>query len=364
LQTSGGFGLPLQFVIQAPDFERLTEALPRFLEEARKEPALAVVDENLKFTRPEIRIEVNRDRLRALGVSFREVAQALQLSFGETTLGYFQREGRQYSVIGQVAAPYRNEPSDLRNVSVRAADGTLIPLSNLVTIHEQAGPPQLFRYNRWVSATVSASLAPGATMGEGVEAMRRTAGKVLDPSFNTDLAGQARDYAESSSSLLFAFFLALLLVYLVLAAQFESFRHPFVILLTVPLSLFGALVALLIFGQTLNIFSQIGLVMLVGLVTKNGILIVEFTRQKREQGLPLFDAVIEASQSRLRPILMTTMTSALGMLPIALALGAGSESRRPMGIAVVGGLLFDMVLTLYVIPAMILLFAGKKGRAA
>jgi multidrug efflux pump len=358
----GGFGLPVQFVIQAPSFEKLTGILPRFLEEARKEPAFAIVDENLKFTRPEIRVEVDRDRLRSHGVPYREVAQALQLTLGESNLGYFLKDGRQYTVIAHAAEPYRDEPSDVGDIAVRSTNGTLIPLSNLVTIREQAGPPQLFRYNRWVSATVSASLAPGATMGEGVEAMQRTAEKVLDPSFNTALDGAARDFSESSSSLLFAFFLALLLVYLVLAAQFESFRDPFVILLTVPMSLFGALVALFVFGQTLNIFSQIGLVMLVGLVTKNGILIVEFARQKQEQGLALVDAVLEAAQSRLRPILMTTMTSALGMLPIALALGAGSESRRPMGIAVVGGLLFGMVLTLYVIPAMILLFAGKKGR--
>jgi multidrug efflux pump len=358
----GGFGLPVQFVIQAPNLDSLIAVLPRFLEEARKEPAFAIVDENLKFTRPEIRVEVDRDRLRAQGVPFRDVAQALQLSLGESNLGYFLKDGRQYAVIAHAAEPYRDEPSDVGNIAVRAADGALIPLSNLVTIREQAGPPQLFRYNRWVAATVSASLAPGATMGEGVEAMRRVAGKVLDPSFNTDLSGAARDFAESSSSLLFTFFLALLLVYLVLAAQFESFRHPFVILLTVPLSLFGALLALFLFGQTLNIFSQIGLVMLVGLVTKNGILIVEFSRQKHEQGLALAEAVVVAAQSRLRPILMTTFTSALGMLPIALALGAGSESRRPMGIAVVGGLLFGMVLTLYVIPAMILLFAPKKDR--
>ncbi len=358
----GGFGLPVQYVIQAPDFERLTEVLPKFLEEARKEPVFAVVDENLKFTRPELRVEIDRDRLRALGVPFREVAQALQLSFGETTLGYFLREGRQYAVIGQMAEGFRDEPADLGRVHVRADDGTLIPLSHLIEVREQAGPPQLFRYNRWVSATVSASLAPGATMGEGVEAMRRVSARVLDPSFNTSLEGPARDFAESSSSLLFTFFLALVLVYLVLSAQFESFRHPFVILITVPLSLFGALLTLWVFGQTLNIFSQIGLVMLVGLVTKNGILIVEFARQKHEQGMALVDATVEAARSRLRPILMTTLTSALGMLPIALALGAGAESRRPMGIAVVGGLLFGMVLTLYVIPSMILLFAGKKGR--
>jgi multidrug efflux pump len=356
--------LPVQFVIQAPSFAKLAEALPRFLEAARKDPAFAIVDENLKFTRPELKVTVNRDRLRTLGVPFAEVAQALQLGFGETRLGYFQKDSRQYQVIGQMDAPYRLQPSDLEAVQVRSQSGQLIPLGNLIEVSEQAGPPQLFRHNRWVAATVSAGPAPGVSMGQAVEAMRRIASETLDASYSTDLAGEARDFQESSSSILFVFLLALVLIYLVLAAQFESFRDPMVILLTVPLSLFGALATLWIFGQTINIFSQIGLVMLIGLVTKNGILIVEFTHQQRARGLALADAVMEASKARLRPILMTSLTAALGMVPIALALGAGAESRRPMGIAVVGGLLFGMVLTLYVIPAMILLFAGKKGREA
>jgi multidrug efflux pump len=364
IQVGSRSALPIQFVIQATNFKKLTEALPRFLEEARKDPAFTVVDENLKFTRPEVRVTVNRDRLRTLGVPFAEVAQALQLAFGETRLGYFQKNDRQYQVIGQVAERYRIQPSDLRNVQVRSTRGELIPLGNLIEIQEQAGPPQLFRYNRWVSATVSAGLAPGVAMDDGIAAMRRVAAKTLDASYSTDLAGEARDFSESSSSLLFVFLLALVLIYLVLAAQFESFRDPIVILITVPLSLFGALAALFLTGQTLNIFSQIGIVMLIGLVTKNGILIVEFTHQQRAKGLVLFDAVLEASQARLRPILMTSLTAALGMVPIALALGAGAESRRPMGIVVVGGLLFGMVLTLYVIPAMILLFASKKDREA
>jgi multidrug efflux pump len=354
--------LPVQFVIQAPSFEKLSAALPRFLEAARKDPAFVVVDENLKFTRPELQVSVNRDRLRTLGVPFSEVAQALQLGFGESRLGYFQKDSRQYQVIGQVDERYRLRPADLGAVQVRNTSGQLIPLGNLIDIREQAGPPQLFRYNRWVSATVSAGLAPGVAMADGIAAMRRIAAETLDPSFNTALAGESRDFSESSSSILFVFVLALILIYLVLAAQFESFRDPLIILITVPLSLFGALLALFAAGQTLNIFSQIGLVMLIGLVTKNGILIVEFTHQKRAKGLSLADAVLEASQARLRPILMTTFTAALGMVPIALALGAGSESRRPMGIAVVGGLLFGMVLTLYVIPAMILLFSTKKER--
>jgi multidrug efflux pump len=356
--------LPLQFVIQAPSFEKLSRELPRFLEAARKDPAFTIVDENLKFTRPEIEVSVNRDRLRTLGVSFSEVAQALQLAFGETRLGYFQKDSRQYQVIGQVGAEYRRTPRDLGNLQVRNNAGELIPLSNLVDIREEAGPPQLFRYNRWVSATVSADLAPGVSMKDGIDAMNRIAGEVLDASFSTALAGEARDFSESSSSMVFVFALAVILIYLVLAAQFESFRDPVVILLTVPLAVFGALLALAVFGQTLNIFSKIGLVMLIGLVTKNGILIVEFTHQKLEKGLSLTEAVVEASSARLRPILMTSLTAALGMVPIALALGAGAESRRPMGIAVVGGLLFGMVLTLYVIPSMILLFAGKKARAA
>ncbi len=365
IQTGGSRNsLPLQFVIEASSFDSLALALPRFLALAREEKAFAVVDEDLKFTRPELQVEVDRDRLRSLGVSYFNVAQTLQLGLGETRLGYFLKDNRQFQIIGQVPDARRESPADLDALQARSADGSIIPLGNLITTREQASPPALYHYNRLTSATVSASLAPGVSMGEGIAAMRRIADKTLGDEFTTELAGPARDFAESASSTLFVFALAMILIYLVLAAQFESFKSPAIILITVPLSLLGALLALLVFGQTLNIFSQIGLIMLAGLVTKNGILILEFTRQKVEQGLALERAVVEASRARLRPILMTTLTAALGMLPIAMATGTGAESRRPLGIAVVGGLLLGMALTLYVIPAMIVLFASKKEREA
>lgn len=362
IQTGGArASLPVQFVIQAPDFDQLAGALPRFLALAREDRTFLAVNEDLKFTRPELQITVDRDRSRSLGVPYYNVAQALQLGLGETRLGYYLKDARQFQVIAQVPDQYRRIPGDLNAIQVRNIGGQLIPLGNLIQYQEQASPPQLFHFNRWVSATVSASLAPGMTMGDGIAAMRRIAAKTLNSDFTTELSGPSRDFAESSSSLMFIFILALILIYLVLAAQFESFRDPVIILLTVPLSLFGALLSLYVFNQTLNIFSQIGLIMLIGLVTKNGILIVEFTRQKREKGVPIEQAVIEAASARLRPILMTTLTAALGMLPIALATSSGAESRRPMGIAVVGGLLFGMVLTLFVIPTMILFF-HRKGR--
>jgi multidrug efflux pump len=361
---SGGSrnALPVQFVIETSDFDSLARALPRFLALAREDKAFAVVDEDLKFTRPELQVEVDRDRLRSLGISYFNVAQTLQLGLGETRLGYFLKDNRQFQIIGQVPDDRRESPTDLDALQARSDDGSIIPLGNLIKSREQAAPPALYHYNRLTSATVSAALAPGVSMGEGIAAMRRIAAQTLSDEFTTELAGPSRDFAESSSSTMFVFALAMILIYLVLAAQFESFKSPVIILITVPLSLLGALLALLAFGQTLNIFSQIGLIMLAGLVTKNGILILEFTRQKVEQGLRLEEAIVEASRARLRPILMTTLTAALGMLPIAMAHGTGAESRRPLGIAVVGGLLLGMALTLYVIPAMILLFSSKKER--
>jgi multidrug efflux pump len=344
-------GLPVQFVLQTSTFEKLAEALPRFLEEAGDDPTFTTVDANLKFNKPELRVEIDRDRARSLGVSVVDIAQSLQLAFSEQRMGYFVHEGKQYQVIGGFDRRNRNDPRDLLSTYVRARDGSLVQLDNLVEVTNETSPPQLFRYNRFVSATVSAGLAPGRTVGDGIEAMERVADKVLDESFTTALSGSARDYAESSSSLLFAFLFAVVLIYLVLAAQFESFRDPFIILLTVPLALLGAVLSLWYFDQTLNIFSQIGIIMLIGLVTKNGILIVEFANQRKEQGLSVYDAIIDASASRFRPILMTSLATILGALPIALALGAGAESRMSMGIVVVGGLALSTVLTLYVIPA-------------
>lgn len=344
-------GLPIQFVLQAPSFEKLKETLPKFLSEARKSQVFNFVDVNLKFNKPELQVEIDRDRARALGVSVGDVAQVLQLSYSAQRFGFFIMDGKQYQVIGQMERKNRSAPIDLQSLFVRNNRGELIQLDNLVKLTEQSSSPQLFRYNRYISATVQAGLAPGKTIGEGVAEMRRIAGDALDESFVTALDGPSKDFEESSSSLIFAFLLALVLIYLVLAAQFESFRDPFIILFTVPLALAGTLFALWYFNQTLNIFSQIGIIMLVGLVTKNGILIVEFANQRKAEGLSKTDAVEDAATQRFRPILMTSLSTILGFLPIALALGAGSESRVSMGIAVVFGMLFSSFLTLYVVPA-------------
>jgi len=282
----------------------------------------------------------------------------------EQRLGFFVMDGKQFEIIGQVASENRNTILDLRNLFVPGEDGRPVMLDKVVRVSEKSSPPQLFRFNRYVSATVSAGLEPGYTLADGIEVMRGLADELLDESFATDLAGQSRDFAESSSSLAFVFVLALAMVYLVLSAQFESFRDPFIIMLTVPLALAGALAALWIFGQTLNIFSQIGMIMLIGLVTKNGILIVEFANQRREAGLDVEEAIREAAVARFRPVLMTSISTVLGTLPIALALGAGAESRMPMGIAVIGGLLVGTFLTLLVIPTTYTYLAAKKHRTA
>lgn len=361
--SSGGgprVGLPVQFVLQATDFEKLKGALPKFLEMANKHPVFQGVDVNLKFNRPEVKITIDREKARALGVYASDIAQSLQLSLSGQRYGYFTMQGKQYQVIAQLEKENRNTPTDLTDLFVRSKSGQLISLDNLVKMEEIASPPQLYHYNRYQSATVSAGLAPGKTIGDGIDAMREIAAQTLDESFSTDLTGASRDYEESSSNLLFAFILALILMYLVLSAQFESFTDPFIIMLTVPLALAGAVVSLWYFNQTLNIFSQIGMIMLIGLVTKNGILIVEFANQLREQGKDKFEAVLEGSVLRLRPILMTSLATALGALPIALALGAGSKSRMPLGIVIVGGVIISLLLTLYVIPAMYSYLARKK----
>jgi multidrug efflux pump len=345
-------GLPVQYVLQAPNFEKLTEVLPQFVEAASQDPTFAFVNVDLKFNKPELRIEIDRARARDLGVSALDIARTLQLSYSGQRVGYFIMDGKQYWVIGQMERQNRDEPLDLKSLYVRNAAGEPVQLDNLVRVSEQSSPPQLYRFNRYVSATVSAALAPGMTIGDGIAAMDRIKGEVLDESFATALAGPSRDFAESSSSLLFVFILALLLVYLVLAAQFESFRDPLVIMLTVPLALAGALLSLWYFNQSLNIFSEIGMIMLIGLVTKNGILIVEFANQRKAQGRSVWEAAQDAAAARFRPVLMTSLSTVLGILPIALALGAGAESRVPMGIAIIGGLLLGTLMTLFVIPAM------------
>jgi multidrug efflux pump len=361
--STGGtarFGLPVQYVIQAPNFDRLREVLPKFLEEANKEPVFQGVDVNLKFNKPELDLSIDRERAQSLGVSVLDIAQTLQLGFSGVRFGYFPLNDRQYQVIGQFDRANRDEPLDLSSMYVRNAAGQLIQLDNLVQIEEKSSPPQLYHYNRYMSATVSAGLAPGKTIGDGIAAMDAIAARVLSPDFSTELTGASRDFQESSSNALFAFGLALLLIYLILAAQFESFVSPFIIMLTVPLALAGAVLTLWYFNETLNIFSQIGIIMLIGLVTKNGILLVEFSNQLRQQGQPLAEAVRNGAAARLRPILMTSLATALGALPIALALGAGSESRKGMGMVIVGGVLFALVLTLFVVPAAYTLLAPKK----
>lgn len=354
-------GLPVQYVLQNQSFDKLKNAIPVFLEEVRKDPTFVYQDVDLKFNKPELQVEVDRDRAQALGVSVRDIAQTLQLSFSGQRFDFFIMNGKQYQVIGQVARGDRDEPLDLKSLYVRNNQGRLIQLDNLVKVAEQSSPPQLYRFNRYASATISASLAPGKTIADGIDAMDVIAERVLDQSFSTSLSGPSRDYVESSSSLLFIFFLALALVYLVLAAQFESFRDPFTIMLTVPLALAGALLSIWYFNQTLNIFSQIGMIMLIGLVTKNGILIVEFANQRQRQGLSISEAILDASAARFRPILMTSISTVLGILPIALALGAGAGSRVSMGIAVIGGLIIGSVLTLYVIPAMYSMLSPVKS---
>ncbi|HYF02121.1 MAG TPA: efflux RND transporter permease subunit [Patescibacteria group bacterium] len=353
-------GLPIQYIIQASSIDKLREAIPRFLEEARQHPDLQTVDVNLKFSKPEIELTIDRNRARDLGISVQDVAQTLQFALSGQRFGYFIREGKQYQVIGQVARENRNEPLDLRSLYVRNNRGELIQLGSVVTLDEMSSPPQLYRYNRYVSATISAGLTEGKTISDGIAAMDAVAEQTLDETFTTALDGEARDFTESSSSLLFTFMFALILIFLVLAAQFESFRDPFTIMFTVPLALAGALLSLWYFDQTLNVFSQIGIVMLIGLVTKNGILIVEFANQRREDGLSVMEAAEDAAASRFRPILMTSMSTILGTLPIALALGGGAESRVSMGIAVVGGLIFASILTLYIIPAMYTYIAAKE----
>jgi hydrophobe/amphiphile efflux-1 (HAE1) family protein len=354
----------VQFVLQAPDIAALREVVPAFLEEVRKSPVFTFVDSELKFTKPEVSVTIDRDKAQTLGVSALDIAQTLQASLSGQRFGYFIYNGKQYEVLAQLTRDFRSQPGDLRNIAVRSlSGGDVVRLDNLVTLTERSSPPELHRYNRYAAATIVGTLARGRTLAEGIAVFRAVAKQTLDERFTTALTGSARDFEESSSSLGWVFLLAVVLIYLVLAAQFESFVSPFVIMLTVPLALAGALGSLWYFGQTLNIFSQIGLIMLVGLVTKNGILIVEFAKQReRDGGLDPLAAVREAAEARLRPILMTTASTILGILPIALALGAGAESRVSMGIAVIGGLVTGGALTLYVIPAMYVLVSRRSRK--
>ena len=353
-------GLPIQYIIQAPNFDKLREKIPLFMNEVNKSDVFSTTDVNLKFNKPEINVSIDRAKAESLGISILDIAQTLQLSLSGQRFGYFIKNGKQYQVIGQFDQKDRSKPLDLTSIFVKSKNGQLIQMDNIVKVYEQSNPPQLFHNNRYMSATVSAGLAPGKSMGDGIVEMDRIKAKVLDESFTTDLAGESRDFVESSSNTSFAFGLALLLIFLILAAQFESFIDPFIIILTVPMAVAGALFSLWLFNQTWNIFSQIGTVMLIGLVTKNGILIVEFANQLREQGKPKLEAILEASEARLRPILMTSLAIALGALPIALSLGAASTSRIGMGVVIVGGTIFSLALTLFVIPAIYLMWSKAR----
>jgi hydrophobe/amphiphile efflux-1 (HAE1) family protein len=354
---SAGRQLPVQFVVQNLDFSKLEEALPKFLDEARTNPVFGTVDVDLKFNKPEMNLTINRLKATDLGVNVIDVSNTLDFALSGRLYQYYLRNGKQYMVIGQVERSERNKPADIASLYVRNSAGNLIQLDNLVTMTENSSPPTLYHYNRYKSATVSATLAPGKALGEGIAAMRTIAQKVLDGSFHTELSGPSRDFAESSSNTSFALVLALLFIYLILAFQFESFREPFIIMLTVPLAIAGAMLSLWLFHMTLNIFSEIGMIMLIGLVTKNGILIVEFANQKRKAGLAKQEAAFEAAAARLRPILMTSLATIFGAMPIALGLGTGASSRMPLGIVVVGGLFFALILTLFIIPVMYILIA-------
>jgi hydrophobe/amphiphile efflux-1 (HAE1) family protein len=351
--------LPIQFVVQNLNFEKLRTFVPKFLDEARNDKTFLNVDVNLKFNKPEADLYIDRIKARDLGLTVSDINDVLLSAFSGRRLDYFIMNGKQYQVIGQVRLPDRQQPADIMKLYVRNNKGVYISLASVVKIVTNAIPPALFHFNRYKSATFSASLAPGKTVGDGVKAMQDIARKSLDDTFVTSLSGPSRDYAESSSNTAFAFILALILIYLVLAAQFESFKDPFTIMLTVPLAIAGALFSLWIFGQTMNIFSEIGMIMLIGLVTKNGILIVEFANKKRIAGMPMRQAVIEAATQRLRPILMTSLATSLGALPIALSLGSAATSRIPLGVVVVGGIMFSLILTLFVIPSVYTYISGK-----
>ncbi len=351
--TFGGrrAGMPIQYVLQATSIEKLREILPEFMAKVNESDILQMSDVNLKFTKPELRIHINRDKATTLGVSTQNIGQTLQLALSGQRFGYFFMNGKQYQILGELAREDRNKPLDLKSLYVRNDKGEMIQFDNLVTLSEETAPPQLYRYNRFVAATVSAGLTKGNTISEGLEEMDRISKEVLDDSFRTALSGDSKDFRESSSSLMFAFGLAVVLIFLVLAAQFESFKDPLIVMMTVPTALMGALVFMWYFDITMNIFSQIGLIMLIGLVSKNGILIVEFANQRKSAGMSKLEAIKYAAASRFRPILMTSFATILGISPLALGFGEGAQSRIAMGTAVVGGMIFATFFTLFIVPA-------------
>lgn len=362
--TFGGrrAGMPIQYILQAPSIDKLQEYIPPFLDKMNQSPYFRMSDVNLKFTKPEAQIVIDRDKAAVLGVSTRDIGQTLQYALSGQRMGYFYMNGKQYQIMAEINRQQRNTPVDLKTIYLKNNQGTMIQMDNLVHLEESVAPPQLYRYNRFNSATISAALAPGYSLGEGLEEMDRIASEVLDDTFRTALTGESREFSESSSSLLFAFGLALILIFLILAAQFESFKDPLVIMFSVPLAIFGALVFMWMFGITMNIYSQIGIIMLIGLVAKNGILIVEFANQRQESGLSKFESLVGASVQRLRPILMTSVSTVLGLMPLAMANGEGANARVAMGIATVGGMLIGTFLTLFVVPSMYMLLSTDRQK--
>ena len=343
--------MPVHYVLQATTIDRLQEVLPEFMRKVYESPVFQMADVDLKFSKPEARITINRDKANLMGISTQDIAQTLQYGLSGQRMGYFYMNGKQYEILAEINRQQRNKPADLRSIYLRNDEGTMVQLDNLISLEENVAPPQLYHYNRFLSATISTGLAKGRTIGEGLDEMDRIAREVLPDDFRTALAGDSKEFRESSSSLMFAFLLAIVLIYLILAAQFESFKDPLVIMLTVPLAIAGALVFMWGAGQTMNIFSQIGIIMLIGLVAKNGILIVEFANQKQEAGEPKMQAIRDAALQRLRPILMTSASTILGLLPLTVATGEGANGRIAMGVAVVGGMLVSTLLTLYIVPA-------------
>ena len=355
-------GMPVQYVLQATNIEKLEEILPVFMEKVQESPVFQMADVNLKFSKPEARININRNKASVMGVSTRNIAQTLQYGLADQRMGYFYMNGKQYEIVGEINRQQRNKPVDLKSIYVRSDKGDMIQMDNLIDLEEGIAPPKLYRYNRFAAATVSAGLAEGKTIGDGLDEMDRIAKEVLDDTFRTALSGDSKEYRESSDSLMFAFILALVLIYLILSAQFESFKDPLIIMFTVPLAVAGALIFMAVDGQTMNIYSEIGIIMLIGLVAKNGILIVEFANQKQEAGLDRLNAIREAAIQRLRPILMTSVSTILGLIPLAFATGEGANGRIAMGIAVIGGMLVSTLLTLLVVPGIYLYISTNRAK--
>ena len=361
--TFGGrrSSMPIQYVLQGQNLAKLEEFIPEFMRKVQESPMFQMADVNLKFTKPETRIIIDRDKSALLGVSTRDIGQTLQYALSGQRMGYFYMNGKQYQILGEINRQQRNTPLDLKSIYLKNQTGKMIQMDNLVRLEESVAPPQLYRYNRFNSATVSAGLTPGVTIGAGLEEMDRIAAETLDDTFRTALSGDSKEFRESSSSLMFAFILAILLIFLILSAQFESFKDPLVVMLTVPLAITGALLFMYLNDVTMNIFSQIGIIMLIGLVAKNGILIVEFANQRQETGMNKYESIVGASVQRLRPILMTSFSTILGLLPLVLASAEGANGRIAMGTAVIGGLLVSTLLTIFVVPAMYLYISTNRG---